>query len=90
MAAKENSMNARVPPIALNAADTLSEVSALWDGEIVPQLQDYIRIPAKSPMFDADWEANGYLDAVVRNTAAWIEAQKVSGLVLEVICLPGR
>ena len=83
-------MNARIPPSALNAADTLSQVSALWDAQIVPQLQDYIRIPAKSPMFDAQWEANGYLDTVVRNTAAWIEAQKVSGLVLEVIRLPGR
>ncbi len=83
-------MNARIPPSALNAADTLSQVSALWDAQIVPQLQDYIRIPAKSPMFDAQWEAHGYLDTVVRNTAAWIEAQKVSGLVLEVIRLPGR
>ena len=83
-------MNARIPPAALDAAHTLSQVSALWDAEIVPQLQDYIRIPAKSPMFDAAWEANGYLDTVVRNTATWIEAQKVSGLVLEVIRLPGR
>ena len=83
-------MNARIPPAMLDAAQTLNQVSALWDAEIVPQLQDYIRIPAKSPMFDADWEANGYLDTVVRNTASWIEAQKVAGLVLEVIRLPGR
>ena len=73
-------MNARIPPSVLNADTTLSQVSALWDAEIVPQLQDYIRIPAKSPMFDADWATHGYLDTVVRNTAAWIEAQKVSGL----------
>ena len=51
-------MNARVPPSVLNAAHTLSQVSTLWDDQIVPQLQDYIRIPAKSPMFDADWAAN--------------------------------
>jgi len=83
-------MNARIPPSVLNAAQTLSQVSALWDAEIVPQLQDYIRIPAKSPMFDADWATNGYLDTVVRNTATWIEAQKVAGLKLEVVRLPGR
>jgi len=83
-------MNARIPPSVLNAAHTLSQVSTLWDDQIVPQLQDYIRIPAKSPMFDADWAANGYLDTVVRNTAAWIEAQKVTGLVLEIVRLPGR
>jgi acetylornithine deacetylase/succinyl-diaminopimelate desuccinylase-like protein len=87
---EESHMNDRVPPSLLNAAQTLSEVSTRWDAQIVPQLQDYIRVPAKSPMFDADWAANGYIDAVVRNTAAWIEAQNVSGLTLEVVRLPGR
>ena len=83
-------MNARIPQAALDAAQTLDQVSRVWDEEIVPQLTDYIRIPAKSPMFDADWEANGLLDAVARNVASWIEAQKVAGLTLEVIRLPGR
>ena len=32
-------------------------VAAKWDDEIVPQLVEYIRIPNKSPMFDADWVA---------------------------------
>ncbi|MDE2418637.1 MAG: M20/M25/M40 family metallo-hydrolase [Burkholderiales bacterium] len=83
-------MNARVPLSALNAAQALAEVSSAWDDSIVPQLKDYIAIPAKSPMFDANWQANGYIDTVVRNTAAWIAAQKVSGLTLEVIRLEGR
>ncbi len=83
-------MNAPVSHTLLNAATTLGQVSAAWDSSIVPQLEDYIRIPAKSPMFDADWAANGYIDTVVRNTAAWIEAQKVEGLSLEVVRLPGR
>ncbi|HNV60280.1 MAG TPA: peptidase M20, partial [Rhodoferax sp.] len=83
-------MNDRVPHTLLNAAQTLSEVSTLWDMQIVPRLQDYIRVPAKSPMFDADWAANGYIDTVVRDTAAWIEAQNVQGLTLEVVRLPGR
>ena len=83
-------MNARVPPSVLDATQTLHQISSLWDEQIVPCLEDYIRIPAKSPMFDADWSANGYLDTVVRSTAAWIEAQKVRGLTLEVIRLPGR
>ena len=83
-------MNARVPAEVLNATQTLHQVSALWDDQIVPRLEDYIRIPAKSPMFDADWAAHDYIGTVVRNTAAWIEAQKVSGLVLEIVQLPGR
>jgi acetylornithine deacetylase/succinyl-diaminopimelate desuccinylase-like protein len=90
VAYQEPRMNAKTPPSVLNEAQILSQVSQLWDDQIVPQLEDYIRIPAKSPLFDTDWTANGYLDTVVRNTAAWIEAQKVSGLTLEVVRLPGR
>jgi len=83
-------MNARVPPAALNAPHALEQVSQAWDRDIVHRLEDYIRIPAKSPMFDADWASGGYLDTVVRNTAQWIEAQKVPGLTLEVVRLEGR
>ena len=83
-------MNARVPPSALNAAQALSQVSRAWDEQIVPQLTDYIGIPAKSPMFDADWAKHGYIDTVMRNTAAWVEAQKVEGLTLEIIRMDGR
>ena len=83
-------MNARVPPSALNAAQALTQVGRAWDEQIVPQLTDYIGIPAKSPMFDADWAKHGYLDTVMRNTAAWVEAQKVEGLTLEIIRTDGR
>jgi acetylornithine deacetylase/succinyl-diaminopimelate desuccinylase-like protein len=74
----------------LDATRTLEQVSHAWDDDIVHRLEDYIRVPAKSPMFDADWAANGYIDTVTRNTAAWIEAQKVDGLTLEVVRLEGR
>ena len=32
----------------------LELVGGKWDREIVPQLVEYIRIPAKSPHFDRD------------------------------------
>jgi acetylornithine deacetylase/succinyl-diaminopimelate desuccinylase-like protein len=83
-------MNARIPTQALNAPQVLSEVSQAWDSRIVSELSDYIAIPAKSPMFDADWAANGFIDTVVRNTATWIEAQRVPGLTLEIVRLPGQ
>jgi hypothetical protein len=41
-------------------------------------------------MFAPDWEQQGLLDTVVRNAASWVEAQKVAGLNLEVVRLPGR
>jgi len=83
-------MNARLPDTVLNPAQALDQVSQAWDSGIVARLSEYIAIPAKSPAFDADWAAHGYLETVVRNTAQWIEAQKVAGLTLEVVRLPGR
>ena len=81
-------MNAPVP--MLDTAQALSSVSQAWDDDLVRQLSDYIEIPAKSPAFDANWAQAGYLDKVIERTAAWIEAQKVAGLTLEIIRLPGR
>ncbi len=83
-------MTARLPDSVLNTTLALTHVSQAWDGDIVQRLSDYIAIPAKSPLFDADWLAHGYLETVVRNTAQWIEAQKLEGLTLEVVRLPGR
>ena len=87
-------MSARLPDSAtaplLNADQALAQVSHAWDSDIVQRLKDYVEIPAKSPSFDANWAEAGLLEAVVRNTAQWIEAQRVAGLTLEVVRLPGR
>ena len=83
-------MNARVPDATLDSIAALAQVSAAWDGDIVHQISDYIAIPAKSPMFDPDWALHGYIDTVMRNAADWVRAQKVDGLTLEIISLPGR
>ena len=83
-------MNARVPDTALNPTQILDEVGRAWNEDLVRQLTDYIRIPAKSPMFDPQWAAHGYIDTVVRNAASWVEAQRIEGLRLEVIRLEGR
>ena len=65
-------------------------VGAKWDDEIVPQLVEYIRIPNKSPMFDADWVANGHMERAVQLMEAWARAQDVPGMQLEVVRLEGR
>ena len=83
-------MNAPLPPQALDSAAALDRISGVWDASIVPQLTDYIRIPAKSPMFEPGWEGAGLLDTVVRNAADWVLAQQVAGLTAEVVRLPGR
>ena len=86
-------MNARDSqlPLQPDEATALRDFSTRrWDEAIVPALTDYIAIPAKSPMFDADWAAHGHIERVVRDAAAWVEARKVPGLTLEVLRLPGR
>ncbi|MEN9631139.1 MAG: hypothetical protein RJA10_4367 [Pseudomonadota bacterium] len=81
-------MNAPTRPA--EAAALASFAERAWDERIVPALTDYIGVPAKSPMFDADWARHGYLDRVVRDAAAWVEGRKVPGLKLEVVRLEGR
>ncbi|WP_133479180.1 M20 family metallopeptidase [Cognatilysobacter segetis] len=74
----------------MDASRVESFVSKKWDDEIVPQLVDYIRIPCKSPMFDADWVANGYIDQAIAQMEQWARAQAIDGMTLEVVRLEGR
>lgn len=83
-------LHREIPSAVLDSASVLSQVTSQWDRDIVRQLTEYIAIPAKSPGFDAEWAAHGLLETVVRNAATWVEAQKVPGLTLEIVRLPGR
>ncbi len=81
-------MNAPTRPVETAALAAFANEA--WDQRIVPALTDYIAVPAKSPMFDAGWVKNGYVDRVVRDAAAWVEGRKLPGLKLEVVRLEGR
>ncbi|MEO8132912.1 MAG: M20/M25/M40 family metallo-hydrolase [Betaproteobacteria bacterium] len=86
-------MTARQPLSPAPAIDhdaLLDTVSRQWDADIVPQLIDYVRIPAKSPGFDHDWARHGFLDAAVEQARKWVLAQNVPGLTLEVVRLGER
>ncbi|MDE1937832.1 MAG: M20 family metallopeptidase [Alphaproteobacteria bacterium] len=67
-------------------------MNGIWDGEIIPTLTDYIRIPNKSPMFDPDWEKHGHMDKVVALFETWARAKlaKLPGATLEVVRVAGR
>jgi len=65
-------------------------VEGKWDDDIVPRLVEYIRIPNKSPMFDADWVKNGYMDDAVKLMEAWAKAQAIPGMQVDVVRLAGR
>ena len=57
---------------------------------IVPRLSDYIRIPNKSPLFDAGWEAHGHMLRAAELMAAWCREQPITGLAVEILHEPGR
>ena len=65
-------------------------VSDKWDASIIPALKEYIKIPNKSPAFDAEWEAHGYMDEAMDLLTNWLDANPTEGLTYEVCKLPGR
>ena len=82
-------MNAR-RPAAIDTRKLLDQISEHWDKEIVPELIEYVKLPAKSPAFDREWAKHGFLDAAVAQAKRWVEAQNIAGLALEVIRLGER
>jgi acetylornithine deacetylase/succinyl-diaminopimelate desuccinylase-like protein len=87
----EAHMTAR-EPIAppYNAAQLQGRIARQWDDDIVAQLVDYVRIPAKSPHFDAHWRESGHIEAAVRLARDWVLGQPIAGLEVEVVRLEGR
>src|SRR5690348_4572596 len=65
-------------------------IHSVWDESILPRLQDYVRIPNKSPMFDPQWEQHGHMEAAVRLLHDWCKAQPVEGMSVSVRRLPGK
>jgi len=56
-----------------------------WDDEIISELIDFIKIPNKSPVFDNNWQANGYMQQAVDLIKNWTLQQNIQGLSLDVI-----
>ncbi len=68
-----------------------SYVEQLWGDEITPALIDYIAIPNKSPAFDPDWQAHGYMEDAVTLMVGWAQPKADAlGATLEVVRLEGR
>jgi acetylornithine deacetylase/succinyl-diaminopimelate desuccinylase-like protein len=74
----------------MNLAEARQFLDRRWDEELIPRLVDYVRVPAKSPAFDAGWAAHGHLAAVVRHAHDWAAAQRIAGLRLEIVTIDGR
>lgn len=63
---------------------------ARWDGEVLDLIRAHIRVPALSPAYDPDWEANGHLGRTADAAAAWLRTVALPGLRVEVLRAPGR
>lgn len=58
-------------------------ISTQWDQDIIPQLKEFIRIPNKSPAFDANWKTNGYMDQAMKLLKNWCEQQPIQGMTIK-------
>jgi acetylornithine deacetylase/succinyl-diaminopimelate desuccinylase-like protein len=76
----------------MHSIDAKAFIDRIWDGEVIPRLVDYIRIPNKSPSFDPDWRTHGFMDAAVDLLAAWAREKigDIAGATLEIVRLEGR
>jgi acetylornithine deacetylase/succinyl-diaminopimelate desuccinylase-like protein len=76
----------------IDIARTTKLVDQCWGDEIVPTLIEYIKIPNKSPSFDPDWAAHGYMEDAVALFEGWARARlsPLPGASLDVVRLPGR
>ncbi len=63
-----------------------------WRDEIIPALVEYIKIPNKSPAFDPDWVAHGYMEDAVHLLERWArrKIESIKGATVEIIRLAGR
>jgi len=86
-------MTARQPISPASGIDTKAleaRIARQWDDDIVAQLIDYIRLPAKSPHFDPQWAQSGHIEAAIRQAQSWAARQSMNGLALEIVRLEGR
>jgi acetylornithine deacetylase/succinyl-diaminopimelate desuccinylase-like protein len=62
-----------------------THINTFWEREILPALQDYIRIPNESPLFDPDWQAHGHMERAITLVADWIRRQQVPDGTLTIL-----
>jgi acetylornithine deacetylase/succinyl-diaminopimelate desuccinylase-like protein len=79
----------------MNMNDLQQFVSHKWDNDLVARIFDYVKVPAKSPMFDASWATHGHLAEVIKSAKAWAEAQRahspsLAAMQLEIVSIEGK
>ena len=70
--------------------DAKKQIQSVWDESVLPALQDYIRIPNLSPIFDPGWAAAGHMERAVQLAATWVKGRNLRGSRLEILRLEGH
>ncbi len=68
----------------MNDQELLEFVTDIWDKDIIPTLEDYIRIPNVSPVFEENWDELGHMRRAVTLLADWSRVRPIPGLTLEI------
>lgn len=67
-----------------------SFVDGVWHDSIVPTLEEFVRIPNKSPAFDPQWEQHGHMQRAVALVEAWCREQAPADAKVEIQRIDGR
>jgi acetylornithine deacetylase/succinyl-diaminopimelate desuccinylase-like protein len=73
---------------AATHATNVGFIDDRWE-KALPVLMEYIAIPARSPMFDPDWETTGHLTRAAHLLRDWAASQAMHGMSIELIEKPG-
>ncbi len=69
---------------------TLEEAKKDFDNEILPALEEFVRIDNLSPSFDPNWETNGKAEKAGMHLINWAKSQGIKGLKAELYKEPGK
>jgi acetylornithine deacetylase/succinyl-diaminopimelate desuccinylase-like protein len=67
-----------------------SYIERVWNESVLPELVEYVRIPNKSPAFDREWHANGYMEQAITRFASWARARVMARATVEIQRLEKR
>ena len=68
----------------MNVTVVRGHIERVWKESALPELVEYVRIPNKSPAFDREWHANGYMEQALLRFASWARAQALQGATVEI------
>ncbi len=69
----------------LNSQKMYQEICNVWQHDIIPKLCEYIKIPNKSPLYDADWQAKGYMHKAMDLIVKWCTKQPIANMQISVM-----